>query len=81
MLTEVFGAVAVSIMAISYGLESRSRWFVFVFAVACLASSLYAGLIHAWPFAAVEVLWAGIALRRWLVVGRNLPVPPSSLDY
>ncbi len=67
MLIEVFGTVAVSVMAIAYGLESRSRSFVLVFAAACLASSLYAGLIRAWPFAVIEVLWAGVALRRWVV--------------
>ena len=66
-MIELFGTVAVSVMAIAYGLEKRSRSFVLVFAPACLASALYAVLIQAWPFAIIEVLWAGLALRRWVV--------------
>ena len=73
MMIEAFGVVAVSVMAIAYGLESRSPSFVLVFAVACLASSVYAVLIRAWPFAVIEFLWAGVALQRWVVTppGRN----------
>ena len=66
MLIQAFGTVAVSTMAIAYALEGRSRSFVLIFAVACLASSVYAGLISAWPFAVIEFFWAGIAIRRWM---------------
>ncbi len=65
MLIEAFGTIAVSVMAIAYGLEKRSPSFVLVFAAGCAASSLYAVLIRAWPFAVIEFLWAGVALRRW----------------
>ena len=65
-MVELFGAVAVSIMALAYALEDRSPTFVLVFAMACLASSSYAVLIESWPFAIIEFLWAGVALRRWL---------------
>ena len=71
MIIEAFGAAAVSVMALAYALEKRSPLFVLLFAVACLASSLYAVLIHAWPFAVIEFLWAGIALRRWMVAARQ----------
>jgi len=66
VLIQAFGTVAVSTMAIAYALEGRSRSFVLIFAVACLASSVYAGLIRAWPFAVIEFFWAGIAIRRWM---------------
>ena len=62
---EVFGAVAVSLMAAAYALEPRAPVFVLLFALACLASCAYAALIRAWPFAAAELLWAGVAWRRW----------------
>lgn len=61
----VFGAVAVTLMLICYALEQRSPTFVLGFAAACLASSAYGFLQGAWPFGAVELVWSGVALRRW----------------
>lgn len=58
----VFGALAVSAMLLFYALEDRSRWFLFAFAGACLASSLYGFLQGAWPFGVVELIWAGVTL-------------------
>lgn len=52
-------------MLVTYALESRSASFVLAFAFACLASSVYGFLQGAWPFGVVEVIWAGVALRRW----------------
>ena len=62
---ELFGTSAVSAMVLFYALESRSPHFVLLFAGACLASSVYAVLIAAWPFAAVETVWSLVAVRRW----------------
>ena len=64
-LLTIYGAVAVGAMLLFYALEARSPWFVLAFAVACLASSLYGFLQGAWPFGAVELVWSGVALRRW----------------
>jgi hypothetical protein len=61
----LFGAVAVALMLLFYALEERSAWFVLAFAGACLASSAYGFLQGAWPFGAVELIWSGVALRRW----------------
>ena len=63
---ELFGAAAVGCMALFYALEERSPSFILLFAVACLAASSYAVLIRTWPFAVIEFLWAGLALRRWM---------------
>ena len=60
-----FGLFAVTAMLVTYALEAHSTWFVLAFAVACLASSLYGFLQGAWPFGAVELVWSGVALRRW----------------
>lgn len=65
MAVEVFGICAVGAMVLTYALEARSPRWVLGFAAACAAASLYAVLIRAWPFAAVEALWTVIALRRW----------------
>ena len=35
------------------------------FAAGCLLSSAYGFLQGAWPFGVVELIWAGVALRRW----------------
>jgi hypothetical protein len=60
-----FGALAVTAMLVGYALEPRSAWFGLAFAGACLASSAYGFLQGAWPFGVVELVWAGVALRRW----------------
>src|SRR5438309_2970891 len=41
------------------------RVFVLAFAIGCLLSSVYGFLAGAWPFGVVEIIWAGIALRRF----------------
>lgn len=61
----IFGAVAVAAMLLFYALEDRSAWYVLAFAGACLASSVYGFLQGAWPFGVVELIWSGVALRRW----------------
>lgn len=61
----IYGAIAVTAMLAFYALEMRSPWFVLAFAGACLASSVYGFLQGAWPFGAVELVWAGVAVRRW----------------
>jgi hypothetical protein len=61
----IYGAAAVSAMLLFYALEARARVFVFAFAAACVASSAYGFLQGAWPFGVVELIWSGVALRRW----------------
>jgi hypothetical protein len=60
-----FGVLAVSLMMAAYAAEGRDRRFVLVFSVACLLSSAYGFLAGAWPFGIVEIIWAGVALRRF----------------
>jgi hypothetical protein len=64
-LLTAYGALAVGSMLVFYALEDRSPWFVLAFAAACLASSGYGFLQGAWPFGVVELVWSGVALRRW----------------
>lgn len=66
-LLTIFGASAVTAMLVFYALEARSRWFVLTFAGACLASSAYGFLQGAWPFGVVELVWSGVAMRRWQI--------------
>jgi hypothetical protein len=61
----VFGLFAVTAMLVFYALEKRSPWFIFAFAAACALGSIYGFLQGAWPFGAVEAVWAVVALRRW----------------
>lgn len=60
-----FGVVAVSLMIAAYAAERRHRRFVLAFAFGCLLSSAYGFLAGAWPFGVIEIIWAGIALRRF----------------
>lgn len=61
----LFGAISVGSMLLAYALEERAAGFVLAFAAACLASAAYGFLQGAWPFGVVEVIWSGVALRRW----------------
>jgi hypothetical protein len=62
-----FGAFSVTAMMVFYALERRSPIFVLLFAGACLAASAYGFLQGAWPFGIVELVWSGVALRRWWI--------------
>ncbi|MGA2414285.1 MAG: hypothetical protein ABSF59_07545 [Candidatus Sulfotelmatobacter sp.] len=53
-------------MLVTYALEARSRWFILAFAGACMLGSIYGFLQGAWPFGAVEAVWSGVAIRRFL---------------
>jgi hypothetical protein len=63
----LFGLFAVTAMLVCYALEDRSRLFILGFAGACALGSIYGFLQGAWPFGLVEAVWAGVALRRWIV--------------
>ena len=65
MLT-LFGSIAVSIMFYSYWMESRSKWWVLIFAFGSAATSIYSGLVEAYPITVIEALWALVALQRFL---------------
>jgi hypothetical protein len=64
MLTAL-GAAAVTFMMLMYALEHRGPRFVFAFGCGCLLSSAYGFAAGTWPFGVVELIWAGIAFRRW----------------
>jgi hypothetical protein len=60
-----FGLAAVGFTMLCYLLEERGRGWVLGFAAGCLLSSAYGFLQGAWPFGVVELVWTGVALRRW----------------
>jgi hypothetical protein len=73
-----FGAIAVTAMMVFYALEDRSQAFLLAFSGACLAASAYGFLQGAWPFGVVELVWSGVAVRRWLRRrGKTPPRTPS----
>jgi hypothetical protein len=55
-------------MMVMYALERRHPRYVLAFAVGCLLSSAYGFLAGAWPFGVVEVVWAAVAVRRYMGV-------------
>lgn len=61
----LFGLFAVAAMLVTYALEEKSPRFILAFALACGLGSIYGFLQGAWPFGAVEAIWALVALRRW----------------
>ncbi len=71
----VFGVIALTFMMAMYTFERRHPSFVLAFAVGCLLSSTYGFLSGAWPFGVVELVWTGVAVRRYL--GAR-PIRPAS---
>ena len=65
MAVTVYGICAVTFMMVMYALENRGRSFILAFAFGCVLSSIYGFLSGAWPFGVVELIWAGIAVRRY----------------
>ena len=65
MWVTIYGVCAVTFMMVMYALEPRGRVFVLGFALGCVLSSVYGFLAGAWPFGVVELIWSGIALRRY----------------
>jgi hypothetical protein len=66
-MVTVYGVVALTFMMTMYALERRGAGFVVAFAVGCVLSSVYGFLSGAWPFGAVEIIWAVVAFRRYAV--------------
>lgn len=59
-----FGVVAAAVMVVSYAIEKRDRRWIAVFAMACVATAVYAIATNSWLFAVLEFIWAAIAVRR-----------------
>jgi hypothetical protein len=66
MAVTIYGVCALSFMMIMYALERRGSVFILGFALGCALSSVYGFLSGAWPFGVVELIWSGVALRRYL---------------
>ncbi len=65
MAVTIYGVCAVTFMMVMYALERRGRGYVLGFATGCVLSSVYGFLSGAWPFGVVELIWSGIAVRRY----------------
>jgi len=65
MAETIYGVCAVTFMMVMYALERRGPRFVLGFALGCVLSSAYGFWSGAWPFGVVELIWAGVALRRY----------------
>jgi hypothetical protein len=76
-LLTAFGLFAVTAMVVFYALEGRRPLFTLLFAFSCLLGSAYGFLQGAWPFGVVELIWSGIAVRKWWSV-RNAKTPHGS---
>jgi hypothetical protein len=60
-----YGVAALAFMMVMYSLERMHRRYVLAFAFGCMLASSYGFLSGAWPFGAVEAIWAVVALRRY----------------
>ena len=67
MAVTIYGVCAVTFMMVMYALERRDPRYIVGFAIGCVLSSVYGFLSGAWPFGVVELIWAGVAVRRFQV--------------
>lgn len=65
MIVTAYGVVALTFMMLMYAFEARGRTFVLAFGLGCLLSSAYGFLCGAWPFGVLELVWGGVAFRRF----------------
>lgn len=72
MLT-AFGAISALIMVVAYAREARNPIWIAVFAAGCASTAVYGVLTQSWIFAALEVVWSAIAIRRFLQVRASGP--------
>ena len=75
-MTTAFGVAALTFMMLMYALEARDVRFVLAFAFGCLLSSAYGFIAGVWPFGVVEIIWAGVALRRYQRLAELSAQPP-----
>ena len=66
VVVTLYGVIAVTFMMTMYALERRGRRYILAFACGCILSSIYGFLSGAWPFGVVELIWSGVAVRRYL---------------
>lgn len=71
MAVTIFGVCAVTFMMTMYALENRGPRFILGFALGCVLSSAYGFLSGAWPFGVVELIWSGVAVRRYQTGGQG----------
>jgi hypothetical protein len=72
-----YGVVVLTFMMLMYALERRGPVFVAAFAVGCALSASYGFLAGTWPFGVVELIWSGIAVRRYVQLRREGHVSPN----
>jgi hypothetical protein len=70
----IYGVAVLTFMMAMYGLEGRDRRFILAFAVGCALASSYGFASGAWPFGVVELIWCGVAVRRYY----SRPAPATS---
>ena len=64
-------------MMVMYALEPRHPGFVLAFAFGCVLSSAYGFLAGTWPFGVVELVWAAVALNRYMSARRSDAIGPA----
>jgi hypothetical protein len=75
-LLTIYGLVSVLLMLLFYALEGRSHWCVLAFAASCVLASVYGFAQGAWPFGIVELVWSGVAFKRWLGLRNSQTADP-----
>jgi hypothetical protein len=73
-----YGVTVLTFMMVMYALERRHHRYIAGFALGCALSASYGFLSGAWPFGAVEAVWAFIALRRFFAARKTDASEPAA---
>ena len=70
-MVTAFGVAALTFMMLMYALEQRNERFVLRVRPGLSALERLRFLAGTWPFGVVELIWAGIAVRRYMSFGQR----------
>jgi hypothetical protein len=65
VLLTIYGVLALSFMMLMYALEGRGKIFTLGFGRGADSPASTDSWRGTWPFGVVELVWAGVALRRY----------------
>ena len=65
-LLNIYGIVVLLAMLYFYLREVRGSFYTLLFALSCVASSVYGFLAGTWPFGIIEFIWFVFSFRKYV---------------
>lgn len=72
-LLNIYGVIALLAMLFFYSREGRGSVYTLLFALSCVASSVYGFLAGTWPFGIIEFIWFIFSFRKYMSLRTKSP--------